>query len=91
MTAAVELRWAVGFVVLPDAELDRAELEVRMSKRGSVSVKVDYSPWLRAEGGCLRKQGEFTRLTVNESGVYRISSEYLAAVDSAEPSSPRLR
>jgi len=40
----------------------------------------------------VRKQGEFTRLTVNEPGVYRISSECLSAVDSAEPSSsPRLR
>ncbi|WP_372487917.1 hypothetical protein [Streptomyces guryensis] len=127
--------WAVGFVVLPDAETDRygeaeaspvrgrpawlepvwsdahwqvyrvrdavpvmsppaavvrasdAGLEVRMRRRGSVSVKVAYSPWLHAEGGCLRKQGEFTRLTVDEPGVYRISSQYLAAADGAAPSS----
>ncbi|MFF4503734.1 hypothetical protein [Streptomyces sp. NPDC001401] len=37
-----------------------AELEVRMPKGGSVSMKVAYSPWLHAEGGCLRRQGEFT-------------------------------
>lgn len=55
-----------------------------------MSVKVAYSPWLHAEGGCPRRQGEFTRLTVNEPGVYRISSEYIAAVTDAEPSSPPL-
>ncbi|MDF2265134.1 hypothetical protein P2Q00_06715 [Streptomyces coacervatus] len=132
-------RWAVGFVVLPDAEPDRygeaeaslvrsrpawlepvwsdahwrvyrvrdamplvsapatvvrtsdAELEIRMPKRGSVRVKVEYSPWLHTERGCLQKQGEFTRLTVNEPGVYRISSEYLSAADAPWSAPPRPR
>jgi hypothetical protein len=125
-------RWAVGFVVLPDAEPDRfgeaearllrdsrpawlepvwsdahwrvyrvrdavplvsapatvvrtsnAALDVRMPKWGSATVRVAYSPWLRVEGACLRKEGEFTRLTVDTPGVYRIDSAYLA---SASPS-----
>jgi hypothetical protein len=120
-------RWAVGFVVLPDAEPDRygaaearlvrsapawlepvwsdahwrvyrvrdavplvsapatvirttdAELDVRIPKPGSVTVRIAYSPWLRADAGCLRREGEFTRLTVTEPGVYRIGSGYFAS------------
>ncbi|WP_369252249.1 hypothetical protein [Streptomyces sp. R41] len=53
-----------------------AEVDVRLPRPGSVTVRVAYSPWLRAEGGCLEKSGEFTRLTVAEPGEYRISSEY---------------
>ncbi|MFF3345489.1 hypothetical protein [Streptomyces sp. NPDC002779] len=53
-----------------------ADLVVRLPRAGSVTVRVAYSRWLRAEGGCLSRQGEFTRLTVNSPGVYRISSEY---------------
>jgi hypothetical protein len=56
-----------------------AELDVRIPEPGSVTVRVAYSPWLRAETGCLRRQGEFTRLTVSEPGVYRIDSAYLAS------------
>ena len=131
-------RWAVGFVVLPDAEPDRygeAEahlvrsrlawlepvwsdahwkvyrvrnavplvsapaavvhtsddaLEIRMPRRGSVSVRVAYSPWLHAEDGCLSRKGDFTRLTVNGPGVYRISSEYLPGHGASPASSARL-
>ncbi|MEU9166648.1 hypothetical protein AB0D34_02345 [Streptomyces sp. NPDC048420] len=54
-----------------------AELDVRMPEPGSVTVRVAYSPWLRVTGGCLSEQGEFTRLTVPEAGVYRIGSAYL--------------
>jgi hypothetical protein len=56
-----------------------AELEIRMPKPGSVIVRVAYSPWLHADGACLRQQGEFTRLTVSTPGVYRIGSEYFSA------------
>ncbi|WTB41501.1 hypothetical protein OG569_27735 [Streptomyces sp. NBC_00827] len=53
-----------------------AEIDVRVPKPGSVTVRVAYSPWLRADGGCLAQDGEFTRLTVSRPGEYRISSEY---------------
>ncbi|MFF6977210.1 hypothetical protein ACFZAV_05545 [Streptomyces sp. NPDC008343] len=54
-----------------------ADLVVRMSRAGSATVRVAYSPWLHADGGgCLTQQGEFTRLTVTAPGEYRISSEY---------------
>ncbi|WUH51192.1 hypothetical protein OHO27_29970 [Streptomyces sp. NBC_00443] len=54
-----------------------ADLVVRMSRAGSATVRVAYSPWLHADGGgCLTRQGEFTRLTVTAPGTYRISSEY---------------
>ncbi|WP_406478338.1 hypothetical protein [Streptomyces sp. NBC_01615] len=70
--AAVPLVSAPGSVVRTTS----AEIDVRMPRPGSVTVRVAYSPWLRAEGGCLEKAGEFTRLTVSEPGAYRISSEY---------------
>ncbi|MFI1731760.1 glycosyltransferase family 87 protein [Streptomyces acidicola] len=53
-----------------------AAVDLRMPRSGSVTVRVAYSPWLRADGGCLTRDGEFTRLTVTEPGAYRISSEY---------------
>ncbi|WP_435897342.1 hypothetical protein [Streptomyces tsukubensis] len=55
---------------------DRAELVVRMPAAGSVTVRVAHSPWLRAPGACLEPEGEFTRLTVEKAGEYRIGSPY---------------
>ncbi|ARX84185.1 membrane protein [Streptomyces alboflavus] len=55
---------------------DGAHLTVRMSEPGSVTVRVAYSPWLWAEGGCLYKEGDFTRLTVKKPGDVRIASNY---------------
>ncbi|WP_409236071.1 hypothetical protein [Streptomyces sp. PA5.6] len=49
---------------------------VRVPRRGSVTVRLVYSPWLRAEGACLKPQGEFTRLSVPAPGTYEISSGY---------------
>ncbi|NUK07215.1 hypothetical protein HRW18_04140 [Streptomyces lunaelactis] len=53
-----------------------AELVVRMPAAGSVTVRVAYSPWLRAKGACLRQEGEWTRLTVPRAGEYRLDSPY---------------
>lgn len=61
---------------------DDAELVVRMPEAGSVTVRIAHSPWLRvrgvggASGGCLRQDGEWTRLTVPEGGTYRLDSAY---------------
>ncbi|MEU2558284.1 hypothetical protein ABZ626_02895 [Streptomyces longispororuber] len=52
------------------------EVVVRVPERGPVTVRIVYSPWLRAEGACLAKQGDFTRLTVPAPGTYTISSGY---------------
>ncbi|MEV2249323.1 glycosyltransferase family 87 protein [Streptomyces sp. NPDC050147] len=49
---------------------------VRVPTRGPVTLRLVYSRWLRAEGACLRRQGEFTRLTVSTPGTYKISSGY---------------
>ncbi|MGI5198502.1 hypothetical protein ACQEVY_33565 [Streptomyces sp. CA-288835] len=72
------VRGAVPLVSSPGSVVraSSAEVVVRMPGPGSVTVRIAYSPWLYAEGGCLKKRGEFTRLTVTESGVYRISSGY---------------
>ncbi|MFF0446886.1 glycosyltransferase family 87 protein [Streptomyces sp. NPDC004609] len=55
---------------------DAAELVVRMPAAGSVTVRVAHSPWLRAEGACLRQAGEWTRLTVDRPGDYTLASPY---------------
>ena len=72
------VREAVPLVSSPGSVVraSGAEVVVRMPGPGSVTVRIAYSPWLYAEGGCLKKRGEFTRLTVTEPGVYRISSGY---------------
>lgn len=70
---AVPLVSAPGRVVRTSG----AELVLRVPRPGTVTVRVAYSPWLRADGGgCLSREGEFTRLTVSAPGEYRISSEY---------------
>ncbi|MEV6397740.1 hypothetical protein AB0M39_23715 [Streptomyces sp. NPDC051907] len=55
---------------------DDAELVVRMPQAGSVTVRVAYSPWLRASGACVEREGEWTRLTVPRAGEYRLDSPY---------------
>ncbi|WP_260848686.1 glycosyltransferase family 87 protein [Streptomyces sp. SLBN-118] len=55
---------------------DDAELVVRMPAAGSATVRVAYSPWLRARGACLQQEGEWTRLTVPRAGEYRLDSPY---------------
>ncbi|MFI1438180.1 hypothetical protein [Streptomyces fructofermentans] len=72
------VRGAVPLVSAPAAVVraDAAEVVVHVPRAGSVTVRVAFSPWLYAEGGCLRRSGGFTRLTVAEPGEYRISSGY---------------
>ncbi|WP_399029666.1 hypothetical protein [Streptomyces sp. 15-116A] len=69
---AVPLVSAPGTVVRTSG----AEVVLRVSRPGEVTVRIAYSPWLRSDGGCLSRAGEFTRLTVSAPGEYRISSEY---------------
>ncbi|WP_046500718.1 hypothetical protein [Streptomyces odonnellii] len=53
-----------------------ADLMVRMPEAGSVTVRIAYSPWLRARGACVEQAGEWVRLTVSEAGDYRLESPY---------------
>ncbi|MEU7579036.1 hypothetical protein AB0B50_15695 [Streptomyces sp. NPDC041068] len=53
-----------------------SDVVVRVPEPGSVTVRLVYSPWLRAEGACLERHGEFTRLSVPSPGTYKISSGY---------------
>ncbi|GAA1433363.1 hypothetical protein GCM10009601_55770 [Streptomyces thermospinosisporus] len=69
---AVPLVSAPGTVVRTDG----AGLVLRVSRPGEVTVRIAYSPWLRSDGGCLSRAGQFTRLAVSAPGEYRISSEY---------------
>ncbi|WP_329595306.1 hypothetical protein OG298_15905 [Streptomyces sp. NBC_01005] len=73
------VRGAVPLVSAPGSVVrgDDASLVVRMPAAGSVTVRIAHSPWLRANGGgCLRQDGEWTRLTVRRAGEYRLDSRY---------------
>lgn len=73
------VRGAVPLVSAPGAVVrgDDARLVVRMPRAGSATVRIAYSPWLRADGGaCVARDGEWTRLTVPRAGVYRLDSPY---------------
>jgi MFS family permease len=69
---AVPLASAPGTVV----DTTPADLVLRVDRPGAVTVRVAWSPWLRSDGGCLTREGDFTRLTVEAPGEYRISSRY---------------
>ncbi|WP_394815772.1 glycosyltransferase family 87 protein [Streptomyces gibsoniae] len=73
------VRDAVPLVTAPARVLrtTAAEVDVRVPRPGPVTVRIAHSPWLHVDGGgCLARDGEYTRLTVTAPGVYRISSEY---------------
>ncbi|MFD5703816.1 hypothetical protein [Streptomyces lasiicapitis] len=72
------VRNAVPMVSAPASVVQSTstDMVVRVPERGSVTVRIAYSPWLRAEGACLKRHGEFTQLTVETPGTYRISSGY---------------
>ncbi|KPC85810.1 membrane protein [Streptomyces sp. NRRL WC-3753] len=72
------VRNAVPLVSAPGTVVSTgpADLVLRVARPGAVTVRVAWSPWLRSDGGCLAQEGEFTRLTVDEPGEYRISSRY---------------
>ncbi|WP_399884476.1 hypothetical protein ACGH7X_11955 [Streptomyces sp. BBFR51] len=69
---AVPLVSAPGTVVTATG----ADLVLRVDRPGAVTVRVAWSPWLHSDGGCLAQDGEFTRLTVEAPGEYRLSSRY---------------
>ncbi|THA98136.1 hypothetical protein E6R61_08740 [Streptomyces sp. LRa12] len=72
------VRDAVPLVSAPGTVVSTgpADLVLRVERPGAVTVRVAWSPWLRSDGGCLKPDGEFTRLTVGAPGEYRISSRY---------------
>ena len=54
-----------------------AAVVLRVPGPGTVTVRVRYSPWLRAAGACVRPDGPWTRLTVRHAGLYRLDSSYV--------------
>lgn len=81
-----QVRDAVPLASAPATVVDSTstDMEIRMSEKGSATIRIAYSPWLRAEGACLRPHGEYTRLDVPAAGVYRIGSSWSRT---AEPES----
>jgi hypothetical protein len=55
---------------------DDATMVVRMPAAGSVTVRIAYSPWLRAPGACVERAGDWIRLTAPAAGDYRLDSAY---------------
>ncbi|MFE2374954.1 hypothetical protein [Streptomyces sp. NPDC059398] len=54
-----------------------ARLVVHVPRPGTVTVRIAYSPWLRASGGgSVHRSGEWTALTVRHAGDYRLGSGY---------------
>jgi hypothetical protein len=78
------VREAVPLVSAPGSVVSTtpADLVLRVERPGAVTVRVAWSPWLRSDGGCLTRDGEFTRLTVEAPGEYRLSSRYGPSPDS---------
>ncbi|MFE3827104.1 hypothetical protein [Streptomyces sp. NPDC059092] len=72
------VRDAVPLVPAPATVVrsDAASMVVRMEAAGSVTVRIAYSPWLRAPGACVTRAGDWTRLTVPAAGEYRLDSAY---------------
>ncbi|MFG3131857.1 hypothetical protein [Streptomyces tendae] len=72
------VRDAVPLVSAPGSVVTAApaDLVLRVERPGPVTVRIAWSPWLRSDGGCLTRDGEFTRLSVDAPGEYRISSRY---------------
>jgi hypothetical protein len=62
---------------------DGAGVTVRFPRAGTATLRVAYSPWLRAASGCLRvrQRGEFTALTAPAAGTYRIDARWLGPVE----------
>ncbi|MFI6688122.1 hypothetical protein [Streptomyces sp. NPDC050485] len=74
------VRDAVPLVSAPGTALsgDDAELVVQMDRPGSATVRIAYSPWLRAKGARVAQGPDgWTRLTVTVPGTYRLGSNYL--------------
>ncbi|WNI31320.1 hypothetical protein [Streptomyces sp. ITFR-6] len=56
---------------------DNAKVTLRARKRGTVNLRIAYSPWLRTSAGCIERDGEWVRLKVPGAGRYEIDSSYL--------------
>jgi hypothetical protein len=75
VTDAVAMAAAPATVVHADA----AEVVLDVPASGPVTVRVQWSPWLRVDGpagACLTQDGDWTRLVVKTPGRYAINGEY---------------
>ncbi|KPH98756.1 hypothetical protein OK074_6191 [Actinobacteria bacterium OK074] len=54
-----------------------ADLVLWMPRAGTVTARIAYSPWLHAEGACVRANGPWTEVTVPRAGEYRLTSGYV--------------
>ncbi|MEV1082145.1 hypothetical protein AB0I98_28480 [Streptomyces sp. NPDC050211] len=60
---------------------DEAVVHLKLPRAATITVRVAYSPWLRAEGACVRERAGWTELTAPRAGVYRLTSSYVRVLD----------
>jgi hypothetical protein len=61
---------------------DEAAVRLRLPRAATVTVRVAYSPWLRAKGACVREREGWTELTAARAGVYRLTSSHAGLLKS---------
>jgi hypothetical protein len=63
-----------GDIVLLDMRSDEFTLDVR--RPGSALVRVRWTPYWRADGGCVERDGDWTRVTAADSGPVRVTTTF---------------
>jgi hypothetical protein len=56
--------------------LGRDELTLRAARAGSAVVRVRWTPYWRADGGCVERAGDWTRVTAERPGVVRMRTDF---------------
>jgi hypothetical protein len=81
--------WRVYEVTLPHAiliprgdaqmkltSLGNSSLSIDVRRAGEATVKVHWSPYWRATGGCVERAGEWTRVIARGPGLLRVSIDF---------------
>jgi hypothetical protein len=70
-------------MVLPDggadiriARLRSDEVTLRVRRPGSALVRVSWSPYWRVSGGCVERDGGWTRVTTRRPGIVRLTTSF---------------
>jgi hypothetical protein len=58
------------------AELGIDYVEIDVARAGAASVKVQWSQYWRARGGCVEREGEWTRVTAERPGRLRLEMDF---------------
>jgi hypothetical protein len=56
--------------------LDSDEVDLRARSAGSALVRVRWSPYWRVTGGCVQRDGDWTRVTADRPGILHMSTSF---------------